>query len=305
MSEIKTVGVIGLGAIGMGTANSLLRSGLDAYGCDIRPEALEKFAASGGKTATTPAELGKVAQAVIVMVINASQAREALFGASGLATTMPSGGIVISSVTMSPQDAIEIGQRLSEQGIRMIDAPSSGGAARAEQGKTSFMASGAPEDFEAVKAVFDATSERIYRVGDRVGQGSTVKTVHQLMAGVHIAVGMEALAFGIKMGVDPATIYEVVTGCAGNSWMFENRAPHILKGDVTPLSAVDIFVKDLGIVLDAARSIRFPLPISAAAHQQYLAASAAGYGKEDDSAVIKVYRDLAGFELPKGPNPGK
>ncbi len=305
MSAVKTVGVIGLGAIGMGTAKSLLRGGIETYGCDVRHEALDAFAAAGGKTVATAADLGRVAQVVIVMVVNGEQAREALFGKAGLATTMPRGGIVISAVTMAPQDAVDIGERLKAQGLRMIDAPSSGGAARAEQGKTKFMASGDPADIEAVKDVFAATAEHVYRVGDAIGQGSTVKTVHQLMAGVHIAVGMEALALGIRLGVDPKLVYEVVTGCAGNSWMFENRAPRVLAGDCTPVSAVDIFVKDLGLALDAARALRFPLPICAAAHQQYLAASGAGYGKEDDSSVIKVYRDLAKIALPKGPNPGK
>lgn len=305
MSTIKTVGVIGLGAIGMGTAKSLVRGGFETFGCDLRQEALDRFVAAGGKAAKTPSDVGRVAQVVIVMVVNAEQARDALFGKDGLVKTMAKGGIVISAVTMSPQDAVSIGEELKDDGIRMIDAPSSGGAARAEQGKTKFMASGDPADIEAVKDVFAATAEHIYRIGDQIGQGSTVKTVHQLMAGVHIAVGMEALALGIKMGVDPKLIYEVVTGCAGNSWMFENRTPRVLAGDCTPVSAVEIFVKDLGLALDAARALRFPLPICAAAHQQYLAASAAGYGKEDDSSVIKVYRDLAKFDLPKGPNPGK
>lgn len=305
MTKDKTVGVVGLGAIGFGTARSLIRGGFKTAGFDLREEALKKLEAEGGIPARTCAELGATADVVIVMVINADQMRSAMFGPAGLAEGMKKGGVVISAVTMAPADAVDIAAGLAEKGIVMLDSPSSGGAARAAKGDNAFMASGDPKVIDSVMDVYNAIASNVYRVGDAIGQGSTMKTIHQLMAGVHIAVGMEALAFGMKMGIDPQAFYEVITGCAGNSFMFENRAPHILKGDVTPMSAVDIFVKDLGIVLDTARANRFPAPIAAAAHQQYIAASAAGYGREDDSAVIKVYRDLTGITLPDGPNPGK
>jgi L-threonate 2-dehydrogenase len=199
---------------------------------------------------------------------------------------------------MAPADVIAINTELQALGVSMVDAPTSGGVANAAAGKTKFMVSGAPDDVNAVYFALDAVADTVFRIGDEVGQGATVKTVHQLLAGVHIAAAMEALALGIKMGIDPQTLYDVVTGCAGNSWMFKNRVPHVLGDDYTPLSAVDIFVKDLGLVLDTGLQQRFPLPLAAAAHQQFLAASAAGYGREDDAAVIKVYRDLANLKLP-------
>ncbi|HSN19623.1 MAG TPA: NAD-binding protein [Usitatibacter sp.] len=136
---------------------------------------------------------------------------------------------------------------------------------------------------------------RVYRLGDRAGPGSTVKIVNQLLAGVHIAAAAEAMALGIRAGVEARALYEVITHSAGNSWMFENRMPHVLEGDYTPLSAVDIFVKDLAIVLDTARERKFPLPLAATAHQMFLQASAAGHGREDDAAVIKIF---PGIELP-------
>ena len=305
MSDKKTVGVIGLGAIGFGTAQSLIRGGFPTVGFDLREEALQKLADEGGIPAHSCAELGEKCDAVVVMVINAGQMRSAMFGAGGLAEGMKPGGVVISAVTMDPAEAVDIGKKLEEKGLKMIDSPSSGGAARAAKGDNAFIAAGDPAVIDSVADVYAALASNVYRVGDTLGLGSTVKTIHQMMAGVHIAVGMEALAFGIKMGVEAKALYEVIIGCAGNSWMFENRAPHIINGDVTPMSAVDIFVKDLGIVQDMARANRFPAPIAAAALQQYIAASAAGYGREDDSAVIKVYRDLTGIELPDGPNPGK
>jgi 3-hydroxyisobutyrate dehydrogenase len=144
--------------------------------------------------------------------------------------------------------------------------------------------------------VLDAMAAKVYKLGDRAGFGSKVKIINQLLAGVHIAAAAEAMALGLREGVNADDLYEVITHSAGNSWMFENRMAHVLSGDYTPLSAVDIFVKDLGLVLDTARSSKFPLPLSATAHQMFMQASSAGFGREDDSAVIKIF---PGIELPK------
>ena len=137
---------------------------------------------------------------------------------------------------------------------------------------------------------------KVYRLGDRAGNGSKVKIINQLLAGVHIAAAAEAMALGLREGVDPAALYDVITHSAGNSWMFENRMAHVLAGDYTPLSAVDIFVKDLGLVLDTARATKFPLPLASTAHQMFMQASSAGFAKEDDAAVIKIF---PGIELPR------
>ena len=297
-SNQRTVGIIGLGAIGGGVAASWLRAGLRVVGCDLNKDALAAFTDAGGEAAATAADVGRAAEVVFLFVVNADQARGVLFADGGLADFMPADGIVVSCVTMAPSDASAIAAELTARGLRMIDAPTSGGAANALAGRTKFMLSGPPEAVARAEFAFDAAAEQIYNVGETVGQGSTIKVVHQLLTGVHITAAMEAVALGIRLGLDPNRIYEVVKGCAGNSWMFENRVPHVLDGDYTPLSAVEIFVKDLGLVLETGKQARFPLPVAAAAHQQFLAAAAAGYGREDDAAVIKVYRDLAGLELP-------
>ncbi len=158
------------------------------------------------------------------------------------------------------------------------------------------MTSGPSAAYEKCEDVLSAIAAKVYRLGAAHGIGSKVKIVNQLLAGVHIAAAAEAMALGIREGVDPQALYEVITHSAGNSWMFENRVPHILAGDFTPLSAVDIFVKDLGLVLDTARGSKFPLPLSAAAHQMFMMASSAGHGREDDSAVIKIF---PGIDLPQ------
>jgi 3-hydroxyisobutyrate dehydrogenase len=161
------------------------------------------------------------------------------------------------------------------------------------------MASGAEAAFAKARPVLDAIAGKVWRLGDEAGVGSTVKMVNQLLAGVHIATAAEALALGIRAGADPQALFDVISSSAGRSWMWENRVPHILDGDDTPLSAVNIFVKDLGIVLDQARALTFPLPMAAAAHQLFLAAAAHGEGAKDDAFVIRVWQALTGIELPK------
>ncbi|CAN7318444.1 L-threonate dehydrogenase [compost metagenome] len=291
----RNIGVIGLGAMGFGVAQSLLRAGFNVHACDLRPEVLQRFADAGGVPCASPAELGSRCDVVLTLVVNAQQTEAVLFGANGAAAAMQPGKLVIASATVPPGFAQALGRRLAEQGLLMLDAPVSGGAARAASGEMTMMTSGPAEAYSLAEDVLAAIAGKVYRLGAAHGAGSKVKIINQLLAGVHIAAAAEAMALGLREGVDPDALYDVITHSAGNSWMFENRVPHILKGDYTPLSAVDIFVKDLGMVLDTARNSKFPLPLSAAAHQMFMMASTAGHGGEDDSAVIKIF---PGIELP-------
>jgi 3-hydroxyisobutyrate dehydrogenase len=233
----------------------------------------------------------------LILVVNAQQTEAVLFGEAGAAARLPPGAVVIASATVAPEFAEALGARLGEMGLALIDAPVSGGAAKAAAGQMSVMAAGSPAAFARCEALFQAICARLYRLGEQPGQGSKVKMINQLLAGVHIAAAAEAMALGLKAGCDPQALFEVISNSAGSSWMFQNRVPHILAGDYTPLSAVNIFVKDLGIVLDYARKSFFPLPLSATAHQMFLQASAAGHGGEDDAAVVKIFPGIA---LPAG-----
>ncbi len=289
------VGVIGLGAMGMGVAKSLLRAGFEVHACDVRAEAVQQVVAGGGHAAATPIALGADVDVVIVLVVNAEQTETVLFGEQGAARSLAPGSVVIASATVSPEFARALGKRLDAAGLMMIDGPVSGGAAKAASGEMTVMAAGRPAAFEKCDAVLKAIAGKVYRLGDEPGPGSVVKMVNQLLAGVHIAAAGEAMALAIRAGANPDQVYEVIANSAGNSWMFSNRVPHILAGDYTAMSAVDIFVKDLGIVLDYAKKSVFPLPLSATAHQMFMQASAAGHGREDDSAVVKIF---PGITLP-------
>ena len=296
MTEKTVAGVIGLGSMGGGVAKSLLRAGFAARVCDVRPEVVRTFTELGAIGCATPAELAAACDVVVVLVVNAEQCEGVLFGKDGAVTGLRAGSVVMVSVTLAPDIAVSIGRRLAERGVLMIDGPVSGGAAKAATGEMTVMGSGAPEAFAKCEAVLKAIATKVYRLGDAPGAGSRVKMINQLLAGVHIAALGEAMALGIKAGADPEVLYEVISNSAGSSWMFQNRVPHILAGDYTPLSAVNIFVKDLGIVLDAAKKSSFPLPLTATAHQMFMMAAAAGHGGEDDSAVIKIF---PGVDLPK------
>jgi putative dehydrogenase len=294
------VGVIGLGTMGMGAALNLLRKGHAVTGCDTRDSARAEFVTAGGAAVASPAGFPADTDAVVVFVVNAAQTEDVLFGAQGCLAGMSKGAAILCCATIAPDVARGLEKRIEDAGFLMLDAPVSGGKVGAHAGTMTVMASGKDAAFAKAGPVLEAISTKVWRLGDAAGIGSTVKMVNQLLAGVHIATAAEAMALGIRAGADPQTLYDVISESAGSSWMFQNRVPHILAGDDTPLSAVNIFVKDLGIVLDQARSLTFPLPMASAAHQLFLGAAANGQGAKDDAFVIRVWQALTGIDLPKG-----
>lgn len=295
-----TACVIGLGSMGFGAATSLLRRGYSVRGVDLRPEVLARFGEAGGTAARTPAEGAAGAEAVFIFVVNAEQTDAVLFGPDGAAGALPPGALVFACATVSPAYAEGLARRLSALGLTPVDAPVSGGAAKAATGEMTVMAAAPPAVLDRAAPFLDAIATRVYRLGDQPGQGSRVKMINQLLAGVHIAAAAEAMALGMKAGIDPTILYDVISNSAGSSWMFQNRVPHILEGDYQPRSAVDIFVKDLGIVLETGQSLAMALPITQSAHGLFSTASSRGLGREDDSAVVKVYAADADVTLPPG-----
>ncbi|MDH5797211.1 MAG: NAD(P)-dependent oxidoreductase [Paracoccaceae bacterium] len=294
---MKKIAVFGLGSMGYGMAVSVLRAGHAAHGFDINSEAVERFRAEGGQPGAVR-EIAASLDASVVVVLNAAQTEDVLFGEGGVVGGMKPGAVVISCATVSPDFARDMEARCNAVGVHYLDAPISGGSAKAAQGKLSVMAAGTAEAFASAKPVLDACAETVFELGDSAGAGSAMKAVNQLLAGVHIATMAEALTFGMTQGVAPEKFVEVISKCAGTSWMLENRAPHIVAGDYTPHSAVDIWLKDLGIVLDIAKGAKFSAPVTAAALQQFVAASGMGLGRQDDAAVAKVYARNSGLTLP-------
>ena len=297
MPDRQSVAVFGLGAMGYGMASSLLRSEMETYGFDVVPEQMEKFQSQGGKRGSIDDAVRNISIAV-VCVLNAAQTEDVMFGANGIVPQMRQGSVVIACATVPPEFAKDMEKRCAQYGVLYLDAPISGGAAKAASGDLSIMASGSSDAFAAAKPALDACAQTVFELGDKAGAGSAMKAVNQLLAGVHIATMAEAMTFGMTQGVTPDKFIEVISQCAGSSWMLENRAPHIATGDYTPLSQINIWPKDLGIVLDVAKSAGFSAPITATALQQYMVAVGMGLGGEDDAAIAKVYARNVGLELP-------
>ena len=293
---MKNITVIGLGSMGYGIAQSLIRSGYNVYGQDKNTVQQKKLIEEGGLDAEIP--FGDL-DAVIIVVLNEAQTRDIIFGEEGIADKLKKHALVIVCTTVSPNFAKEMATACENKELLYLDAPISGGSIKSSQGKLSYMVSGSKNALVAAKPILDSTSETVFEFGEVVGSGSAMKAVNQMLAGVHIAAMAEAITFGITQGIEPERFLEVISKCAGSSWMLENRAPHIIDGDYSPKSSINIWPKDLGIVLDIAKNSNFSAPITSAALKQFIVASESGLGHEDDAAVAKVYARNAGIELPK------
>ncbi|KAI3454942.1 hypothetical protein Pfo_011605 [Paulownia fortunei] len=301
---VKRIGFIGLGAMGFGMATQLLKSNFTVLGYDVYKPTLSRFENEGGIAGRSPAEVSKDVDVMVIMVTNEYQAESVLYGNDGAVAALPSGASIILSSTISPAFVSQLERRLQneQKNLKLVDAPVSGGVKRAADGTLTIMASGSDEALEHAGSVLSALSEKLYIINGGCGAGSCVKMINQLLAGVHIASAAEAMAFGARLGLNTRLLFDVITNSAGTSWMFENRGPHMVENDYTPLSALDIFVKDLGIVSRECLSHRVPLHVSNVAHQLFLSGSAAGWGRIDDSAVVKVYETLTGVKVEGKPH---
>ena len=288
----QTIAFIGLGAMGSEMAATLLKKQLRVVGYDVRREAVAQLEANGGHGADSPDAAARNADMLVLMVVNADQAEEALFAKGALEALAPSATVIVTC-TCAPGRVEAMAARVETTGRSFIDAPVSGGVAGAKGGSLTIMASGRKEVFETVRPVLATMGSNLFYLGDKPGQGAAMKTVNQLLCGVHIAVAAEGLAFAERAGIDPKLALEILSGSAAQSWMLKARGGRMVEYDDVVTSAVDIFVKDLGIVLDAGRGMRMGLPLAAAAHQLFLSASGLGHGAKDDSQVVETYRTLA------------
>jgi L-threonate 2-dehydrogenase len=285
------VGFIGLGSMGLPMAKNLVARGFAVRGFDLRQGAIDSLAEARGSRASAPAEAADGADVLVLMVVNAAQAVATLFEAGALAA-LRKDGIVVLMATCAPRAVEAITGRVIEAGRGFVDAPVSGGVVGARAATLTILAAAPRVTFEAVKPVLDALGDKVFHVGERPGQGAMVKTVNQLLCGVHIAVAAEAFSLASKVGVNEKLLLEILSGSSASSWMLKDRGPRMLEDEPSVTSAIDIFVKDLGIVLETGRDTKAALPLAAQAHQMFLAASGQGYGEADDSQVIRAYRAL-------------
>ena len=298
MENIKKVCVIGLGSMGFGIASSLIKNGHEVYGLDKDKNHTDKLQKAGGKIEEL-SKICKIVDVVVIVVLNSIQTEQILFGKHGIVEQLNKETLIIVCTTVSPQFAREMAEKCNQYNIHYLDAPMSGGSIKSENGQLSYMVSGSKLALQKAQLILEATAEKVFQLGEEPGKGSAMKSVNQMLAGIHISAMAEALTFGITQGIEPEKFLEVISKCAGTSWMLENRAPHIIDNDYTPKSSINIWPKDLGIVLDIAKNSNFSAPLTAIAMQQFVAAAGSGLANEDDAAVAKVYAKNAGINLPK------
>lgn len=312
----NSIGLIGPGAMGLGITTALVRGGFRVLVRDINPERNRLATDAGATVCEHAAAVAREADIVVTVVVNAAQTRDVCFGTNindgtggrnatgaaggqnGIADTMRPGGVVVMCSTIAPEDTASIATDLAARGINLIDAPISGGPARAAAGTMSMMLAGGAGALQKCEAMLAAMSDKRFVISQTPGDGSKMKLINNLMAGINLVAGAEAFALGIKAGLDPKKIYEVAMASSGMSWMVGDRMQRIISGDRTVTAAASIITKDIGLAIELAKSLQFPLPVGAQAHQVFLSTLALGHALEDDNAVIRYYQALTGIDLP-------
>ncbi len=280
------VGVVGTGAMGLGVLQSLLRGGFAVGARDILPEAQAAAVAVGAASFATPAALVRDCPIVILLVVDAAQIEEVLFGTDGAANSFMPGAIVIVSSTVPPPYVAALAPRLAACGARLIDAPVSGGPRRAANGTMTVMISGDAQMIEHCADVFAAISGSRFVVGARPGDAAMFKVLNNQLAAVNLAAGAEALAIAAHAGLDLGLFIDVVGASSGASWIFEDRMRRALDGNRLRLSAMTLLKKDVGIAVDTTSALGCDAPLARAAQEVFDAAVAAGYGAEDDASLL-------------------
>ncbi|MGZ0069508.1 NAD(P)-dependent oxidoreductase [Microbacterium sp. Yaish 1] len=291
MNENPSVAVLGLGAMGLPMAERLAET-FAVRGFDIAPARLALAAEAGIAPAGSAAEAADGAQVVLVAVRDSGQLADLLFGDAGIVDALAEGAVVVLTSTVGTEGVADVAASLAERGIGLVDAPLSGGPVRARAGDLLIVVGAPTEHLAVARPVLDRLASTLTVVGERAGDGQALKTVNQLLCGVHIAAAAEALALADRLGLDLDRTLEALQAGAAASFMLGNRGPRMLQAwddeGAEVLSRLDIFVKDMGIVGAATRRAGLPAPLAAAAEQSYLLAQAQGLGESDDSAVIRL-----------------
>lgn len=288
-----------MGAIGKAMALTLAKRGFPLVVYDVRPEPFPELASAGARVATSSREAATACDVLLIMVRNYHQAEAALAGADGALKGLRPGMTVVVMSTIAPSQTRQLAAIVASTGARYLDAPVSGGFLRAAEGTLTIMVGGPQDVLEECRPVLQAMSTNIYHAGAEVGAGQTLKMVNQMLVGVHEVAAAEAMVLGMKAGIDPDLLYDVVSRSAGDSWIFRNRMERVIARDFSSKGALEILLKDLGIVLSAAQELQMPLLLAPVAYQVYQMAAVAGLANEDDSAVVKVIEGLAGAEVRK------
>jgi 3-hydroxyisobutyrate dehydrogenase len=288
---VRRLGFIGLGAIGAPIATTLATNGFQLSVFDILPERMQPLVEAGARGAGSPGEASENAEAIIIMVMNASQVEDVLFGDDGAVQALASGSAVIIMSTIGPEKVRTLAGELAESDLRVLDAPVSGGPSRAETGDLLVMVGGAQDLLDEARPVLETLGSTVVHCGESPGDGQAVKMVNQLLVGIHLAAAGEALAYANALGLDPRFVFEAVKEGAANSFMLENRADSMLSGEyASGGSKLEILIKDVDLAVEAAKKHDFHAPLASSAHEIYQQASELGLGDEEDAGVIRIFQ---------------
>jgi 3-hydroxyisobutyrate dehydrogenase-like beta-hydroxyacid dehydrogenase len=290
---LPRVGVIGTGAMGGGVVQSLVRAGIATSARDIRPEAEARAVGHGAERCDSPAALARACDIVVVLVVDATQVETVLFGEDGVAHAAARDCVVLVSSTVDPAYVTALAPRLAVTGIALLDAPVSGGPAKAAAGTMTMMVSGDAEAQHRVREVLDRIAGRVFELGPRVGDASTFKIVNNLLAGANLAAGAEALALAQAAGLDLERVRDVVNASSGGSWIFADRIARALTGDLAPRAAVTLLAKDVGIAATLAERLDVEAPFTRLASKAFAEAVAAGHGDDDDAVLMRLALDAS------------
>lgn len=290
------VGVIGTGAMGMGVVRSLVRHRIHTFTRDIRPEANAEAAALGATPTDSPSDLATRVDTAILLVVDERQIEEVLFGSSGAAASFRRGSTVIVSSTVDPLFVADLGPRLEQYGVGVLDAPVSGGPAKAADGTMTMMLSGDANLRERCADLLSRIAGHVFAVGDRPGQAATYKIVNNLLAATNLAAGAEALALAMRAGIDAKTALQVINASSGASWIVADRMPRALSGDTNVHAAVKLLTKDVGIAVQLAARLGADTPSARIAQRAFQDAVAAGWAEDDDAMLLKLFARRAGLD---------
>lgn len=300
MSErsIESVGVVGIGAMGMGVVKRLLSEGWPVWVRDIRSEADDEARAAGARVAATPAELALHCDAVITLVVDYVQTEQVVFGPDGVAIGARPDSVLLVSSTLPPDWAASAVPRLHERHIVLIDGPCSGGPAKAHSGEMSMMLAASPAVLQRCERLLRTISGKRFVVSESPGDAAKAKLINNMLAGVNLVAACEAFVLGLKLGLDPQQLFDLVQASSGGSWIFSDRMPRVLKDDYTARARLDILRKDLSLLLDVAKEQGYSAPLAQAAHSIFQRASEMGLGDLDDAAIAKGFAAWEGVALP-------
>lgn len=299
MNKKNSIGFIGLGVMGFPMASNLLRAGKELVVFDINAEQAARLPYQERVTiASSKEELAKQVDMVLLMLPNSPHVKEAVTGEGGLIESLPAGALLIDMSSISSTVTKEINQKLEEKNIDMLDAPVSGGQSGAMNGTLTFMVGGKKANYDKALELLQIMGEKVIHCGE-VGSGQTVKIVNQLMSAVNLVSMSEGFTLGVKGGVDPEIMREVILNGSGRCWALEDRMPVILDRNFEPGFTVDLHTKDISLALEVGKELQVPLYATSLVHELFKTLQAKGEGGKDNSAVITLYEALAETEVIK------